>query len=191
MTSNYPASLPVILGEVVDEVRESILATLQEYDPTIQTINYMYGNWKELSERMIEYSQNEVERFKKFPCILLIEDAAIDRRNTDYFGIADNVRIVIANHTKKEYKSEQRETINFEPILYPMYYELLYQMTQHAAIVMQNDRSLPHLMIPRKYWGVDDNTANALGDYIDAIEMANIRLTLNWYYCSTVINSTI
>lgn len=183
---NYPLSIPALIGEVVTAVRTAKLATLQEYDSTIQTIGYMHGNLKEVTTRLQEMSNNTAQRFSQYPLFILIEDITVDRRNTKFWGIP-NMTVIIANHTKKDYNSTQRETINFVPILRPLYQEFLYQMYYHTAFSIQSERLIPHNMTERKYWGADDNTVNVLGKYIDAIEISSLQVPIKWGACNTSI----
>lgn len=190
---NYPSiSLPELIGEVVASVRTDILTTLQAYDSVIQTIFYKYGNWKEIEETMREMGANQNYFDKKFPCILLIEDITISRgQANNLFGTAQNVNIIIANWTKSSYKSDERESVNFVPIIRPVYYSFLKNLTEHRGVSIYDERGARHNMIERKYWGMDNHTKNALGYHIDAIEITGLDIPLDWDYCNNIINANI
>lgn len=188
--NNYPLSIPKLFGEVVDNVRTAKLADLQAYDSTIQTINYMYGNMKEIVARLLEYANNEAYHLLMFPIFMLVEDITVNRRNSTYYGKA-SFSLIIANWTKPEYNSAQREVINFDNILRPMYVNLIYQIFRHPAFPIPSQRQISHTYTDRKYWGVDEGTANVLGHYIDAIEVSFTDLPIDWQYCQTVFGSTV
>lgn len=189
---NYPTiSLSAIIGEVVESVKDERLAELQAYDSIIETINYIHGNWQEVTQRMQEMAANGTERPKQFPVFILIEDVVIDRRNAPLYGIAENVNIIIANWTKDSYKSAQREAINFGPILRPLYYSFCKYLAKHPGVSIYSEREVSHRYAERKYWGMDGNTVNALGYYIDAIDITNLTIPLDWSYCNNIINANI
>lgn len=179
----HPLSMPKIIGECVDLVRTDLLAELQAYDSTIETINYMHGNIKEVIKRLQEYTDNSVYRRQKFPIVILIEDVIINRANNNYYGNTQGMNIIIANHTLPVYTSMQREDKNFAPILRKIYNRMLYRMSRHPNFPVQGMDKINHTVAERKYWGADDNTKNKLGDYIDAIDMYNINIPVNFNYC--------
>lgn len=189
MINITPESIPLIIKKVVDRVRANKLAELQAYDPTIQTVNYLYGNIKEVIKRLEEYQQNETLKYQKYPLIILIEDITIQRRNS-LFGIA-NLEMIICNHTKATYTSAEREVINFKNILRILYPELLNQMWGQRGFRIQSRRSIEHDYTERKYWGADDQTANKLGDYIDAIHLTRMQIPIDYPACLTVVNEDI
>lgn len=187
---NYPISIPTIIGEVMDNVRAEVLADLQAVDSTITTVNYMYGNWKELQKRMNAKVTNPTMNEVRFPVVMLIEDITIDQRNSNVFGKV-NLNIVIATSTKEEYSSAQREELKFAPILRPIYYSLRKHLSKHKALTFRTERQVQSKYTERKYWGMDDNSKNALNDYIDAIELQDLETGINWQWCDRAITENI
>lgn len=192
MISNYPQlSLPKVFGEIVTEMNADILTELQAQDSNILQISYLHGNIKEIAAKLVAKRNAPKLKAKMFPLVLLIEDITIDRRlGSNMYGTA-NVNVIICNHTKAGLTSEQREDANFVKILRPMYHSLLYQIGQHRAFTLYSDRNIPHTMTERKLWGNDAKTEHALGDYIDAIDLMNMELPLNWNYCNYVTSQDI
>lgn len=186
----YPNSIPIAIGECVTALNTAILADLQAYSSTIETVQYMYGNWKEIIKTMSEYTQDPTLRTKKFPVVLLIEDTPIDQRNTDFFGTA-NMNIIIANATDPKYSSSEREPL-FANILRPIHNELCKQLFKHGLFTFKSQRDVRATQyVERKFWGRDDNSANALGDYIDAIELIGLNAGINWKWCEQTINENL
>ena len=186
---NYPSPPHIVFGEVVDAVRTEMLATIQAYDPTVQTIRYEYCNMVELQKIVKDAQANLTERKKIFPMIVYVLDVAIDRGtgNSPMYGQIPNATILILNHTKHTYSSKEREQKNFTPILRPLYYTVLKQMARHAGFNVQSERKIPHRVIDHFFWGQDANTVNAIAAYVDAIEITDLQLDLNWHYCNTPI----
>lgn len=187
MTPDYPISLPKIVGEMVEAMNTDILADLQEQDSNILQISYMHGGLKELSSKLIKKNNAPKLRAKIFPLVLLLEDISIDRTEPNYYGTA-SVNIIICNQTRKDLTSEERESENFAKVLRPMYHNLLYQIEQHKAVSVYSERRISHTMVERKLWGNDDKSANTIGFYIDAIDMMNVQLPINWEYCNYITN---
>lgn len=193
MSVNYPnISLPKIIEEVVTSVSTEMLATMQAYNPAVNGIYYQYGNWKEVSHELGKKMSNEGLKDKIFPLIILIEDITIDRTNGGgLFGIAQNVNIVICYRTLKEFSSAERESKTFSPMLRPLYHSFLKNLQRHAAVSLYSERDIAHRYTERKYWGMEDYTADALGDYIDAIEISQMSIPIDWSYCQNIINANI
>ncbi len=80
-------------------------------------------------------------------------------------------------------KAADRYTQNFEPILLPIYYELLEQIAASPEFVSYGAKKLVHTKYDRPYWGkggLSDTQGNVFADCIDAIEIANLKLTQNF-----------
>lgn len=191
MSVNYPPSLIATFEEVVTNVKTAKLAELQEYDTTIQNINFIAGNITEIAKRLQENVNNPTERAKQYPLFMLLLDFTVERGKSAFYGRANNLNVIIANHTKESYTAQQRDDKNFTPILRPLYYEFLRQILKHPAFTVYTERQIPHNMTERYFWGVDANTKNALGKYIDAIDVTNLSLDINWNYCLTPITNNL
>jgi hypothetical protein len=192
MSINYPPSLISTFDDVVTNVKAAILADLQEYDTTIQNINFIAGNIEEIAKRLTENTANATERPKQYPVFLLMLDFTVQRGNAGLlYGKATDLNIIIANHTKESYTAQQRDEKNFTNILRPLYYEFLRQMAKHPAFSITSERAIPHNMTERYFWGVDAHTKNALGKYIDAIDITNLSVSINWNYCLVPITNNL
>ena len=191
--SDYPTtSFPLVIGEVVADTTTDVLSDLQAEYSGIKTINYLYGNFKEITQRMSEMQQNQNYADRQFPLICLIEDITIERGNGDgLFGTATGIDVIIANWTKSDFTSADREAENFAKVLRPIYKSFMKNLADMPEFMIYTHRDIRHNYIERKYWGMDDNSANALGYYIDAIHISNMQIPLQWSYCDYVINSNI
>lgn len=193
MVNNYPISVPKIFGTVVEAVEPIVLPVIQGTWPGITNLNYIYGNWKEVSLRMQNMAIDSIRKSERFPVVLLIEDITVSRPSTSngLFGTATNMNVVIATATQKDYSSEQREEKTFAPILRPIYWELLTQLVKSAAFNVTTERKIGHNYIERKYWGLENHSKNAMTEFIDAIDITNLDLPINWAYCNKIINENI
>lgn len=191
MSVNYPPSLITTFEEVVTNVKMAKLSDLQDYDPTIQNINFLAGNITEIAKRLQENTQNATQRPKQYPVFLLLLDFTVERGKSSFYGRANNLNIIIANHTKESYTAQERDAKNFDNILRPLYYEFLRQISKHPAFTEYTERQIPHNMTERYFWGIDEHTKNAFGKYIDAIDITNLSLNINWNYCLTPITNNL
>lgn len=173
-----------------------VLATLQANytatypnapDGQIQGLNFQVGHLWEIIENQNEKGQVHITRPTKYPMIWLMEDITYQFGGQGEYDTA-TVTLIIAYGTKETYKSEQREALVFEPILYPTANALM------EAIIDEPKFDMPHKpsyqFIPRKYWGtqqIQGNNGNMLQERLDAIEIRNLVLTLN-QNCSFPVN---
>jgi hypothetical protein len=123
-------------------------------------------------------------KYEKYPAVCLILDTR-ERIGYKPFALqATALQFLFINYTEQEYTAMQRHFSNFKPILLPMYYEFLYQVSRSKYIanavidVTQRDK------INRYFWARDENqTANPFNDKLDAIELQNLQLNFNFKNC--------
>jgi hypothetical protein len=131
-------------------------------------------------ESPIQFQNRLDERTKsgriKFPCFVLFHDFP-ENRGGDYFDVQIPV-IGIATLTKPEYLSDVRYELNYRPILYPLYQMFLIFLSRHPSVVDNDPNNISHRKWDRLYWGVIGKQTN---DYLDAIELQNLKLTLKQF----------
>src|SRR4051794_19976243 len=105
--------------EAVQATEAVLLSKLQLVDPDIEHINFICGPPDEVIETLQEMSTTQKHQLKKYPLVALLEDIGIQiGRKTGYFGTT-TVNFIIATQTEALYKSDERETKSFIPILRP------------------------------------------------------------------------
>lgn len=158
--------------------------TLTAYKGDIQNVAYHYGHPIEIRETLQSWGMAPTYRQGKYPCVLLMEDIVVTQGGP--YAIA-RLNLIIATATRPNYKSHQRQEVSFDPVLYPIYDELMRQIRRRGLFVVVNPRSdMPHDKIDRKYWGreiVGGTDANKLADHLDAIEIRDLRLKLSNQKC--------
>lgn len=160
--------------KMVSKVEAKVLSQLKSIDNNIQQIHYEHGHYKEIESTLREYDRSRNFFNKKYPLIALFED--IRERVRDGILSEVNLSIVICFHTKADYKSADRYKTIFKPILEPIYNALMEEIANNHYFV---GYGIPmHDKINRPYWGSDasNNDSNIFGDYLDAIEISNLRL---------------
>lgn len=143
-------------------------------------VYYKYGHPKEISSRLQSLSNSPTEGHKKFPLIILFTDIKIDKEEPGFYGSV-SLRMLVANFTKPEYISEDRTDKNFKPVLHPIKEELIKQIGLHGQFTFENE--LTYKETDMYFYGSRINDKNIFNDYIDAIELSDIRFNIKNKIC--------
>lgn len=162
-----------IFKDIVSKVEAKILNDLIEQEPIIKTIHYEHGHYIEINTTLNEREQLATLFNKKYPLVALFEDI----REKVKYGISEcSLTLVICFSTEAQYKSKDRYDNVINPILEPIYQELMKQIKMHPQLIGYD---APHTKIIRPYWGVEGkygNRANIFSDFLDAIEISNLKV---------------
>jgi len=175
-----------VFGGIVSKVSEILLPTLREFDDKIEAVNYLYGHPIEIIETLGQRDKSSTFQFKKYPLVALFQD--FPERHGNVIGLDSTVtlNIIIARATLATYKADERYTNNFKPVLYPIYQELLQQISLSKTFLNYGANSLGHTKYDRLYWGRDGlykNDRNVFNDFLDCIEIKGLQLKLNLKNC--------
>lgn len=191
-----PKHITKVFGEIVAAVSAAVLPELQEHDASIQGVYYQHGHPLEITNTLQQMTESPVKKYQRFPLIMLFEDIGEAVGQTGYASTV-SLRVAICNYTVPTIKSADRETRNFDPILWPIYYELMRVIGDNRAFVTADPDRIPHTRTARKYWGSDlteqgnqGNQRNKFSEYLDAIDIQNLQLVLDEDYCSHPISLT-
>lgn len=120
---------------------------------------------------------------KKYPLVWLVMDTDEvmgGRLNEDAADLS--LQIIIAMPTQPSYTMDSRWNNVFEPTLYPIYASLMYQFATSDDFGMLPIMQIQHTKTDRPYWGGQDGKGNTTGnlfnDFIDAIQIRNLKLKL-------------
>lgn len=168
---------------IVDELDRVIQKVNQElYLKGFQSlpVYYKYGHPVEISSRLQAITNSTTEGHKKFPLIILFTDITIQKDVPGFYGSA-NLRMLVANITEPHYISEDRTEKNFKPVLHPIKEELVRQIGLHAQFTY--DGELTYDETDMYFYGSEINKKNVFNDYIDAIELKNIKVNIKNKIC--------
>jgi len=173
---------------IVKAVSDKLLPKLQEFDAGITGVHYEYGHPLEIINTLTQYDQGATAKFKKYPLVAFFLDMPMSRGvDVGIYGEATIHMAVIracddSNHTAKE-----RDLLNFKPVLTPIYLELMRQIGYRGDLFqLVSPTRIPHRATYRYYWGKQGlfgNEANIFNDWVDCIEIENLRLKINENYC--------
>lgn len=143
-------------------------------------VYYDYGRYTEIDRRLMEKT---LAKHEKYPLIWLV--IPITERFVDVGDLElRNFQIIIATITKKESTTPDRYTENYIPFLWPVYDELINQI-KISGYFTDLGGNVSHDKINQPYWDGKDGQqqANMFQDFIDAIQLKNISLTVNETTC--------
>lgn len=177
---------PVILVDIFADIVNKVQTAwrLQTGDPTA-TVNYMYGPVEEIEANLIEIAQaeglNAYTGPKKYPLIALFQDFPEDRPGPGGYYATVNIPIIlIATLSQPQIKAQERYNTTLKPILYPLYGLLLHEIGRSGKLSNTDPSEIPHRKFDRLYYG-RKTLGTGVSDYVDAIELQNIRLTVKQF----------
>ncbi len=165
-----------IFGDIVTDVRNDADNPSGPNAPY-----YDYGHGLDIVNKLKQKDDSTTEKFNKYPFIALImpfkeimgEDMTVRSRTND-------LSIVIVTNTKPNIYPNERYDLNFRTILYPLY-DLLVKHITKSKYFTAGPGLVSHDKYDRPYWGrrgIYGSEANILNDYVDAIELQNLELSL-------------
>lgn len=168
---NYaPVYVTDIIGEVISAADAVLFPLLGKH------INYTYGRSVQVLRKLQDLTESVkvADRASKYPLIALIQDFP-ERRGGEYYGTVTFPRIIIATLTNSNDDPPKRYDQTFKPILYPIYYEFIRQLSRHKEIVGSED---PNTIIHTKWDRPGTQQAGGnFNDYLDAIDITDLQLT--------------
>ena len=174
------------IKSVVEKVSAELLPTLQAYDENITGVHYLHGHPLEVIETLGQRDKSDSLVFKKYPLIALFQDFPEAMTGTTGIPHEPRLHMIIAGATRQDYKAPERYEKNFKPVLYPIYSEFLHQLSLHPAFISQSAWKIPHTKTDRLYWGREGlwgNEGNIFNDWIDCIEIRDLRLKVKTKLC--------
>jgi hypothetical protein len=149
-------------------------------------VNFMFGDVNEVVSQLNQLSMTAETVVKKYPLIALFTDIEEQRGTSE--DIQSEMRIntiVIATFTKNVYFARERIEKSFKPVLIPIYLEFLKQIDSGNEFKTYGWRDIQHTKLDRLSWGKSAlfTDRGAGTDFIDAIEIRNLNLKLNWKIC--------
>lgn len=134
---------------------------------------YMDGHILEIQARLKELDEStSLLKWQKYPLIILLQD--IDYSKNKIARTSVSVDILIVNITEGTYITEQRRVNNFEPVLDPLYNKFIAAVNDSNNFFINGNWNLTR----RYYWGSELANKNPVSDFLDAIEINDLKLEL-------------
>jgi hypothetical protein len=160
------------MSAVVGAVAQSILPTLKEANDDINAITFIYGREKEMIETIMQMDRSPSQRLKIWPAILLFTDISTVVSGRPGVYDESTLQMAVVYPTLPTYKCAERYTNTFEPILHPLWQELMKQIADSGCFV-DPESKMQYTKWDRPYWGKQGNTLAAV---VDAVELQNLKL---------------
>lgn len=141
---------------------------------------YMYGHPIEIIETLSQKDKHATLKYKRYPIIALFQDFEEEKGQNQSINADVRLNIVIAVSTKREYKSSERYTNTFKTVLYPLY-NLFLEKIAASGYFQTSEGIISHTKIDRVFWGktgLYGNESNIFNDYLDAIELRDLELSI-------------
>lgn len=175
-------NISALFAQVAASVNTSL--STRAVDPF--NVYFDYGRYLEITRRLTEKQGGVTTPSKRFPLIWLVIPFNEHYGDTEQVCELSKLQIMIACLTNKDSTTPDRMADNFVPRLFPIYDELIKQITI-SGFFSEIGYNVPHDKINQPYWDGKENgpnQANMFDDFIDAIQLKNIQLTVNEQTCA-------
>jgi len=173
-----PYDISVIFRSIVSTVNDNLTT---DTSLSIPRVMFKAETWMELCNRLKADNDSEDHKSIKYPLIALIRNYESDIKDDSPY-IDSTFAFVIVTQTEPTRLSEDRLSINYRPILYPIYTEFLEQIALSPYFYGPYDPYPTHKMIESFNLGkegVNGNGALQLPEYVDAIVITGMKLKVN------------
>ena len=142
---------------------------------------YQYGDPKEIITNLKAMTIDPAQTSQKYPMLALFTDIEEKRGEQSSIEARVELNMILATLTQPTLIAPERIEQNFKITLYPLYYQLLKSISSSGYFMESAWQRLSHQKIDRLYWGrygLRADNGNVFGDYIDAIEITNLKLSI-------------
>jgi hypothetical protein len=148
-------------------------------------VYFDYGHYREITNRLKGKDKQITNKGKKYPLIWLVMDFEEDYSGELGLYNTVSVQIIIACATKKESTTPLRIAENFNPLLIPVYNIFLNAIRASTTIQSIGIKEPEHTRVLRPYWDGSDasGSGNLFDDFIDAIQLKNLKLKVKNKIC--------
>ena len=148
-----------------------------------KNVSYLFGDWSYISNQLTVWGKSPNTSPLKFPIICLYSPFTEERDAED---VRVSLEFILMVNTEKGYTNEDRESISFDKVLRPIY-RLFMDEIRGDRRFASDYRGV----VPRQYTenyrygrvGVLGPDGKPFRDFIDAIEIKNLDLTIKNVKC--------
>lgn len=173
---------------IVAAVSAKLTPQLQLVDDKITGVHYQYGHPLEIINTIGMLDEGKTSKYKRYPLVAFFLDSKIKRGSEVGIYGEQTVNMAIIRACKDaNQNAKERDEFNFIPVLTPIYIELMEQIAFRGDLLkVISAESIEHEATNRYYWGKEGlfgNDGNIFNDWVDAIEINNMKLKINIDYC--------
>ena len=148
-----------------------------------RNVSYLFGDWNYISNQLTVWGKSPKTSPLKFPIICLYSPFTEERDAED---VRVSLEFIIMVNTEKDYTNEDRELISFDKVLRPIYRLFMDEIRGDRRFVSDYRGVVPHQYTENYRYGrvgVLGPDGKPFRDFIDAIEIRNLDLTIKKEKC--------
>lgn len=183
---SYPESIQEIFRRVVAKAQGYVLAELQDANPNIELIHYHYSTMHEMETKLQNMLEGSNTPSQRFPLVWLNESPPIPQVRNSNGRFADvTLQVWIMFRTEQNYTSPERQELVFDPIIAPIYENLIKAIHNMPEFGRPPVRDIQNTFLDHKFLGTNANAANVFSTFVDAREIRDLQLTVSYNNCIT------
>ena len=169
MTTTKPVYIVDLIGTVVQAVIAEVLAQIQANETAALGTTGI--------------------RVAKYPMIYVVQDFVEHRGKLAGVYADINLQVIVCHQTDGDYKITDRYTNVFKPVLYPIYYSFMKQLALSNMTFPSSPDLISHDKYDRSFWGTSKvvgsggTDRSVLNDFVDAIDIQNLQLKIDYQPC--------
>lgn len=148
-----------------------------------KNVSYLFGDWSYISNQLTVWGKSPKTSPLKFPIICLYSPFTEERDAED---VRVSLEFIIMVNTEKNYSNEDRESISFDKVLRPIYRLFMDEIRGDRRFASDYRGIVPHQYTENYRYGrvgVLGPDGKPFRDFIDAIEIKNLDLTIKKEKC--------
>lgn len=148
-----------------------------------KNVSYLFGDWSYISNQLTVWGKSPNTSPLKFPIICLYSPFTEERDAED---VRVSLEFIIMVNTEKNYSNEDRESISFDKVLRPIYRLFMDEIRGDRRFASDYRGIVPHQYTENYRYGrvgVLGPDGKPFRDFIDAIEIKNLDLTIKKEKC--------
>lgn len=148
-----------------------------------RNVSYLFGDWNYISNQLTVWGKSPKTSPLKFPIICLYSPFTEERDAED---VRVSLEFIIMVNTEKNYSNEDRESISFDKVLRPIYRLFMDEIRGDRRFASDYRGVVPHQYTENYRYGrvgVLGPDGKPFRDFIDAIEIKNLELTVKNVKC--------
>lgn len=165
------ARTPILIVNTFADIVNKINTSLQFGVP----VRYHYGSSIQILKKLVQLNEGITTK-QRFPLIALFQPFEETMGGNGYYTQLKIRKIVIAMLSNLTDDVPDRYNKTFIPVLYPIYYEFLNQISLNGNFIINDSGMIPHTKMDVPGSPPPKDNAN-FNEYVDAIEINNLELT--------------
>lgn len=148
-----------------------------------RNVSYLFGDWSYISNQLTVWGKSPKTSPLKFPIICLYSPFTEDRGAEES---RVSLEFILMVNTEKDYTNEDRELISFDRVLRPIYRLFMDEIRGDRRFASDYRGVVPHQYTENYRYGrvgVLGPDGKPFRDFIDAIEIKNLELTIKKEKC--------